>query len=228
MARTEDYSRALKLRKQGLSYNQIKNSLGISKSTLSLWLRNLPLTEDQLLKLRVKEKRIETFRNTMKKKREKKLKKYYEYEKNKLKPFTQRDLFIAGLFLYWGEGNKTARHTIGIYNTDPSMIKFALIWLTQSLNIPKDKIRINLHLYSDMNVNREINFWLKELRLNRNQLNKPYIKKSTKKSLTRKGFGHGTCSLTVSNTKIKEHFQMALKATTDHFTENIIKINLHK
>jgi len=43
MARFQDKEKALALRKQEMSYSQIKSILGISKSTLSSWLRDYPL-----------------------------------------------------------------------------------------------------------------------------------------------------------------------------------------
>ena len=40
-------TKAIKLRKDGASYGEIKKKLGISKSTLSYWLKDVLLTEDQ-------------------------------------------------------------------------------------------------------------------------------------------------------------------------------------
>ena len=38
---------AVAMRKEGRSYREIRDVVGVSKSTLSLWLRDVPLTEDQ-------------------------------------------------------------------------------------------------------------------------------------------------------------------------------------
>ena len=40
----KDKNLAIKLRKQGYSYNQINDKLGISKSTLSYWLRDIKIS----------------------------------------------------------------------------------------------------------------------------------------------------------------------------------------
>ncbi len=42
MARYEDKKKAISLRKKGYSYNKIKEELGVSKSTLSSWLKDYP------------------------------------------------------------------------------------------------------------------------------------------------------------------------------------------
>ena len=58
--------KAIKLRKEGRSYSQIKKELRVSKSSLSLWLRQYPLSEKRLRELRdFNEQRIERFRNTI-------------------------------------------------------------------------------------------------------------------------------------------------------------------
>lgn len=43
--------KVLEMRQRGLSYIQIKKEINISKSTLSLWLKNYPLNAEQLNKL---------------------------------------------------------------------------------------------------------------------------------------------------------------------------------
>jgi len=40
-------SEAIKLRKAGLSYGEIRKKLNVAKSTLSLWLKSIPLTPEQ-------------------------------------------------------------------------------------------------------------------------------------------------------------------------------------
>ena len=48
MARVFERQKAIRLRKQGKTYGQIKKELEISKSTLSDWLSKYPLTKKQL------------------------------------------------------------------------------------------------------------------------------------------------------------------------------------
>lgn len=221
MARVLEHREALRLRKEGKSYSQIKNVLGISKSTLSDWLHKYPLTKEQIDSLRgLNEIRIERYRNTMRRKREERYLLYYTQEKEKWFPFSERELFIAGLFLYWGEGNKADRNVLSVSNTDPSVIKFALNWITNCLSISRNFVRIQLHLYSDMDINRETYYWVRQLNLNKNQFCKPYIKESKKTGLDQKGlFGHGTCNIRVCKTEIKERILMIIKAVSDVYSK---------
>src|SRR3989344_4126411 len=157
MTKVIAYRKALEMRKLGKSYSQIKKELTLSKSTLSRWLQKYPLNKEQIDALRGKNPiRIERYRETMRKKRESRLHAYYEEEKKKWLPLTNRELFLAGLFLYWGEGSTASPHSISLNNTDPLVVKFALVWMTKVLGIPKTRIRVFLHLYSDMDANKEM------------------------------------------------------------------------
>jgi transcriptional regulator with XRE-family HTH domain len=223
MARIKDRQKALELRKnKHYSYSQIKNLLGISKSTLSYWLRNYPLSKGRIQELRDRnETRIERYRKTMRMKHHSRLRGYFLEEREKLLPLSEREIFIAGLFLYWGEGSKTSYNTICISNSDPLMVKFSVYWLIKSLSLPRNKIKVALHLYSDMDVGKEIKFWREKLKMNTRQFLKPYIKKSTTKELTHRGFGHGTCCLVLNNTEAKERILMAIKAVAEHYAQMI-------
>ncbi len=224
MAKTELRRRAIELRRLRKSYSQIKSELGLSKSTLSLWLRDYPLTAEEINALRGRsEIRIERYRKTMRQKKERRLHSYYDEEKKKWLPLSARELFLSGLFLYWGEGGKTIHGQVSINNTDPDVLRFALYWVRIALKIPKDKIQVYLHLYDDMDIQEEINFWSKQLNMSKRYFAKPYIKKSTRAGLTQKGFGHGTCGLRVNNTVLKEKILMAIKAMANYFGEKIAR-----
>ena len=225
MSKSKDRREAILLRRQGMSYGEILNKVHVSKSTLSLWLKDIPLTEEQTGRLKdIHKKAVEKYRQTMKLKRQARLNKYYEEQEKKWLPLSEKELFIAGLFLYWGEGNKSSRNTVGINNTDPSIVKFALYWMTKSLGAPKEKIRVHTHLYQDMDIKSELKFWSNELGLSTSQFIKPYIKKSKKSDIDQKGFGHGTCGVNIHNTVLKENILMALKAISDDYNEKARKI----
>lgn len=220
MTKSIERTRAVELRRKGKSYSEIKEIMRVSKSSLSLWLRNIPLTEEQIKKIEGnKERAIERFRETMRLKREKRLLEYYKKQKKSWLPLSEREFFLAGLFLYWGEGNKASRHTISISNTDPTMLVFSLMWMEKSLKIPKESIKAALQLYSDMDVEEAMDYWSYILGIPKSRFNKPYIKKSTRSSVDQKGFGQGTCNLIAQNTVIKENLLMAIKSIADFYLE---------
>ena len=210
-----------KLRLQGFTYGQIKRSLGVPKGTLSDWLRNLPLNKEQLELLsknreRSKELGRERFREVFRNKRLNRLKQLLAKQSKELLPLSNKELFLAGVFLYWGEGAK-GHGLISISNTDPRVVRFALYWMTKSLKISKEMIKVNLHLYKDMNIEETINFWSTQLSIPTNQFRKPYIKKTNREGLTYKSFGHGTCRLYAGSVVLSEKVAMSIKAISDYY-----------
>jgi len=219
MARLKDRQKAIALRLEGKSYSEIKNIIGVTKGTLSYWLKDYPLSEERIRELRdLNPRRIERYRETRRRNKEKILNRTYRNEKRLIFPLSKRDLFIAGLFLYWGEGGKTKEAELILSNTNPAMIKFFVSWSEKCLGVDREKLKIKLHLYKDMDIKKEFDFWSRELKINKSQFVKPYIKNSNKSNITYKnGFGHGTCNVAIRNAILGKRILMGLRAVEDHF-----------
>jgi len=131
MAKRKEKEKAIQLRKLGKSYREIRALLPVSKASLSLWLRDYPLSAKKMRELRdFNVKRIEHYQETRRRQRDIKLAEIYKTEKARILPLSRNELLIAGLFLYWGEGSKsTLSNYVAFSNTDPAMIVFFIKWL---------------------------------------------------------------------------------------------------
>ncbi len=220
MAKRNLKEKALKLRRSGFSYSQIKAELNLSKSTLSNWLSQYPLTKGRIKALRDKNpRRIESFINTMRLKRESKLTNSLLKVSSEIGLISKRDLYIGGFFLYWAEGGKTNPNTLALTNTNPVMLRFFVGWL-EMLGISKNRMKDRLQLYSDMNIRERIRYWSTQLALPASQFRRPSLKKSLQTSLSYKsGFGQGTCTVLVDNTDMTRYILMGLK-----YFESVYKI----
>ena len=212
MAHKELKIKAIGMRKEGMSYSQIKEVIPVSKSTLSLWLEKYPLTPEKLRELRdLSPRRIEAYRATMKKKRDIRVSLQRNLVVKKIMKPTERELLVAGFFLFWGEGAKTRRPEVSLANTDPAMIRFFVKWLTL-IGADKDKIKFTLHLYGDMNIKKELLYWSKSLGYPLSAFYKPYIKKTALTGITyRNGFGHGTCNARYLSQNMNDYVLMGLQ-----------------
>src|SRR3989338_813739 len=124
-------------------------------------------------------------------KREKHLNEIYQLMRVKIGRLSKRELLIAGIFLYWGEGTKSGRASVCVSNTDPSVLIFFLKWLN-ILGVPSRKVRVRLHLYTDMDQEKEMNFWSHKLLVPRTRFMRPnFIKPEFFISLNKTGFGNG-------------------------------------
>ena len=215
--------KAIRLRlEKHLSYGAIRKQVPVSKSTLSAWLRNFPLSRERIAELKKigwtkSEVKIEKFRATMRKKREKKDREEYEkYLKYFNQKLSKKAFFTSGLMLYLAEGAKTNNYTVSIANTDARIIKFFIKWLHNFFGVSRDKLKAFLHLYENMDIEKETEFWKNNLGFNNRQFYKPYITRNKKASfLYKESFRHGTCSVVFCNTITKRKIMMAIKAYTD-------------
>lgn len=129
------------LRQQGESIRAITQLLGVSKSTVSRWVMDIPLSLKQIEVLRKSSLkgaeigRIKISSNHLRKRQQITLasKKAGEMQ---LKNFTKRELLIAGIALYWAEGGKTNKR-IEFCNSDPKMIEFVIHWLRVCFKVKK-------------------------------------------------------------------------------------------
>lgn len=219
----------LRLERQ-LGYGAIRKQVPVAKSTLSVWLRDFPLSEERIRELKKAgwskfEAKVERYRNAMRKKREQKDQAEYEkYSKYFNKKISKKVFFTSGLMLYLAEGAKTNYYTVSIANTDPRIIKFFIRWLEEFFEVSKDKLRAFLHLYENMDIEKEVAFWENELGFSNSQFYNPYITKFKKTSfLYKESFRHGTCSVSFCNTIIKRRIMMAIKAYVDTILYNLYK-----
>ena len=228
--KTKLRQKAIKLRLASkLSYSAIRKKLGVPKSTLSYWLRGLPLDEKEI-KIRQRagwkksEAGRERFRNTMRQKKLVKEKELYNYYLDRFKQKYDVDsdvLFVAGLMLYMGEGDKKTTSRIALSNTDPNLIKFFILWMENYLGVQKQDVKIQLHLYDNMELEREYIFWQTTLGLAKSQFYKISVRKLKKSSFSYKdSIRHGTCSINVFGVDRKMRLSMAIKAFVDEYIVN--------
>ena len=91
----------------------------------------------------------------MKRKREAKNQMAYSKIETDIRMLSGRELLIGVFFLYWGEGSKTSPGTIMISNTDPAVLRYFIRWI-RLFKVSTEKMHVLLHLYKDMNVEKEI------------------------------------------------------------------------
>ena len=220
--------RAIELRlKHKLGYGAIAKQVKVSKSTLSRWLEDLPLSAERVLELRRAawsrgEAKREQFRQTMRAKRDKREEAIYITQKKKFAKISEQSLFIAGLMLYVAEGDKKSKADIAFTNTDPILILFFVHWAIRFLGFPRKKFRIQLHLYENMDVRAEERFWIHQLGLSEKQLWKSQVSALRPKSFSyRDTSRHGTCKLYVGSVPKKTKVKLSTRAFFDTYSKHL-------
>lgn len=150
MAKSSERNKAISYRQGGKSIKEIADKLGVSKSTVSIWCKDIILTANQIEKLHAKMVKG-SYAGRLKGAKlqhEKRLKKENEAKEKAEKyvgKLSDRDLLIALTALYWGEGRKNNR-AFFISNSDPEMVRFIIRAYKKVLMIEKDRIILALGL----------------------------------------------------------------------------------
>lgn len=179
MAKFEKKILARGLRKQGWSIKSISSHLGVSKSSASIWCRDLELTQEQrdaLLKdafeAGLKGRVLGAEKNRRKK--QESIENYMRIGKLEFKNLDKRALSVAGLALYWAEGSKTTNR-LSFSNSDPSMILFVIMWFREVFGIKNEDLmpRIYINEVHRGRITTVLNFWSSLVNLPPEQFGKP-------------------------------------------------------
>lgn len=197
---TQKYS-ARQLRKKGKSYSEILKKINVSKSTLSLWLRDIPLTEQQRnnLKGRNKSRYLGSKKNQQK--RIELTKKIISESKDEAKMLINNKLLLVGLMLYWAEGTKRGGEIISFSNSDPNMIKLMMRWFRKICLVPEEKFRIQIHAHT-LHRKKDIkNYWSEITKIPLKQFHKLIIKETSLRHRKNKLY-YGTCCIRICDVNL--------------------------
>jgi len=158
---------AVKLRFSGKSYGEIKDILGISKSTLSSWLKELKLPLSVQKKLKVKgrapRKQLMEFNRRRTKAIKIENRQTRQIATDKIKSLSKYELLLIGAALYWAEGYNKQDNIISpnlsFGNSDPNMVGLFLRFLREVMQIPNDRLRPIIQVHNNVEIKSAINFW---------------------------------------------------------------------
>jgi len=198
---------AIKLRKKGKSYNEIRNVISISKSTLSHWCRDIILSPAQLerllkRKLRGSEKGRIIGAKIQQQRRLKQIDFFRKQGAKDIGKLSNRDKFLIGIALYAGEGSKGDK-SAEFANSDPVFIKFMMNWFIKFCNVPMHKFRGAIWIHENLNAMKARKFWSKLTEIPESQFNKTYIaeNKVNSRKIRKKRHEYGVFSIRISDVK---------------------------
>ena len=186
---------AITLRKQGYTYSVIAKKTGLSKSTLSYHLSEIPFTPNEVTKKRLQKARAAAIKSKAKKKLDS-IQQSRQQAIRELGKLSDRDLFMAGIGLYIGEGSKTQDMT-RLVNSDHRVVCLFIRWL-KLLGLRNRNIFLRVHGYPDTDFNQAESFWLSTTGLPATQLQPACVDTRIAKDKRRKGIHeYGTAHVTV-------------------------------
>ncbi|MFF0076676.1 hypothetical protein [Streptomyces sp. NPDC005494] len=195
--------KARELRLQGMTYDQIQVELGCSKSSISLWVRDLPKpvrSRSDIEQARLAGRLRWEHELAVRDKERQRTKADAQAEIGDL---TNRELLLIGVGLYWSEGAKDKpydrRENLTFVNSDPGMIETYLAWLA-AVGVTPDRICFRVMIHEAAEVEAAERYWAELVGIDASALQRTTLKKHNPKTV-RKNTGdsyHGCLVIRVS------------------------------
>lgn len=217
---------SISLRKSGQSIKTIHNNLGVPVSTLSGWLKEVAISEEQKAKLlrnktdawqRAHQKAADWHR-TQKVLRDLEMKHEAQKALDGL-TLDRPTLDLALSILLFSGGPR--QEPLQISSSNPSTLRFVLAVLRKNYGATLKDMRFGLNLRADQNETIAIDFWSRELGVSSKQFTAINVDKRTRGTPTSEKY-LGVCIIRFSSVAI----QRKLRYLYNLFCEKITDVNL--
>ncbi|MFI6657753.1 hypothetical protein ACIBL8_19795 [Streptomyces sp. NPDC050523] len=178
-------AKARELRLQGWTYDRIEAELGCSRSSVSLWVRDLPKPEPRY----TPEEHRELMQAGLLR-----LRNAQDEERGRVKDaaveevgdLSDRDLFMAGVALYWAEGQKSKpyqrREVVTFVNSDPDVIQVFLAWL-DLLSVARERLAFRVMIHESADVAGAEQYWAALVGVEASTLQRTTLKRHNPKTV---------------------------------------------
>jgi hypothetical protein len=159
---------ARRLRRTGLPLAEIAATLGVSRSSVSLWVRDVeftPLPRPPRGRRRAP--------NALQRRKQAEVDRLVEEGRARVGRLSEREFLVAGIALYAGEGAKRDG-ALKFANSDPRMIAFHCAWLRRFFEIDETRLRVRLYLHEGLDLDASVAYWSALTGIPPSQFQKPY------------------------------------------------------
>jgi hypothetical protein len=198
--------RARELRDQGRTYAEIASELGVSKSSVSLWVRDMPSPVRLSCgpSRRSNSEGLKAYWAGIRAVRQGRRQVARDQAATEVGGLDARDVLISGAIAYWCEGAKSKPHRpyyrVTFINSDPGLIRFFLHFLAVA-GVTSDRLICRVYIHESADVEAADRFWQDVTGLGADQFRTPVLKRHNPKTV-RKNVGagyHGCLKIDVRN-----------------------------
>jgi transcriptional regulator with XRE-family HTH domain len=161
--------RARELRAQSWTLQDIAIELGVSKSSVSLWVRDVEFVPNP----RRRSHWTRTNPHPLHLAKLDEVERCHREGAERIGVLSEREFLVLGAALYAGEGAKT-QATLTFANSDPRLIRIFATWLRWFFDIDESKFRVRLYLHEGLDLDAATAFWSDITEIPRTQFYKPY------------------------------------------------------
>jgi len=192
-AKDAEREQARRLRLDGLTYGEIAAALKVSKSSVSLWTRDLPHPTSPGQKLDARMAGAKQYFDLRRHRVHAERQAEKQAWADAIGELSERELLIAGAVAYWAEGSKAKpwrpSEQVVFINSDPGMITLFLAYL-DLLGFEKDRLRFRVQIHESADVPAAMAYWAGCVGVTAEDLQRPTLKRHVPKT-RRKNIGAG-------------------------------------
>lgn len=155
--------------------------LSVARSSLSLWLREVPLTDEQRELLIQQKARGGAKRAASLRARRIARAEHTRRESiSTIGQLSQRELFIAGVVAYWAEGSKSKpwkrAERVVFVNSDTTMITLFLRWL-DLVGVARSRLILRIQIHENADILAADRYWREATQIPDSQFRRPTLKR---------------------------------------------------
>jgi hypothetical protein len=169
----EEQSRARELRGRAWTLQEIADELGVSKSSVSLWVREVQFTPRRPEHGNRNYGARPPGPNKLRERKLEEIRQLEEAGKRRIGMLTDKEFLVVGAALYAGEGAKTDGQ-VQFANTNPDMVRFFCTWLRHFFSVEEKRLRCRLYLHQGLDLQAAVRFWSDLTSIPPSQFRKPY------------------------------------------------------
>jgi AcrR family transcriptional regulator len=165
--KVELQEKARLLRAEGRTLQDIADALGVSKSSVSLWVRDVdiePLKRRQSLNRRPHPQHVAKLAE---------IELCQSCAVDRVGRLSEQAFLAAGAALYAGEGSKSDGKVL-FANTNPEMVAFFCAWLRRFFVIDESRLRARVYLHEGLDLDATEDHWSRLISVPRAQFRAPY------------------------------------------------------
>lgn len=203
--KTEQKEKAIWMRQRGESIKCIAKTIGAAQSSVSVWVRDVVLSQEEQMALFARSltrEAVEKRRTSRLKNEEIKRRYIMDTAGKDLNRISLQELKLIGIALYWAEGGKTRQGSARISNSDPIVIQVMMKFFREVCNVDEKKFRGHIHLPSPIETKTAESYWSSVSEIPLGQFYKTYTKPSSASQNKRDKLPFGTFDIYVCSTKL--------------------------
>mgnify|MGYP001569014064 CR=1 FL=1 len=170
---------AVELRKKGLSYSDIQNSINLPRSTIAYWLKDIELSDEQAKK--IKAKRSQVAKANIGKRVSRISRETEEIKSSSAKEIggiTKRELWLMGIMLYWRfSNNNDLKKGVSFTTSDTELARLFLKWLQDIGRIKDEELMFDIFTNKD-SADKAKNHWSTVTGFSKDHFSRAYFYKT--------------------------------------------------